>query len=57
MKSEISQVRNFASRAIFSENWRIKTGSDGENFCFFDVIILTASKNLVVMRFYRFVKR
>jgi len=34
--------------------WRIKTGSDSENFCCFNVIILKISKILVVIRFHRF---
>jgi len=41
----------------FFENWRIRTGSDWENFHCFDVIILTASEILVVMRFCRIVER
>jgi len=40
------------------QRWaRIRTGSDWDNFCCFHVIILTPSKILVVMWFYRFVKR
>jgi len=38
------------------ENWRIRTGSDWENFCCFNVIILKISKILVVIRFNWFAK-
>jgi len=38
----------------FLENWRIKTGSDRENFCCFNVIILNISKILAVIRFHMF---
>jgi len=40
----------------FFENWRIRTGSDWENFCRFNVIILKISKILVLNRFHRFAK-
>jgi len=40
----------------FFENWRSRTGSDWENFCCFNVIILNISKILVVIRFHRFAK-
>ena len=40
----------------FFENWRIRTGSDWENFCYFNVIILKTPKILVLIRFHRFVK-
>jgi len=43
--------------AIFFQNWRIRTGSDWEYFCCFNVIILKISKILVVIRFHRFAKR
>ena len=42
--------------AICFENWRIRTGSDWENFCCICVIILKISKILIVIRFYRFAK-
>jgi len=35
----------------FFQNWRIRTGSDWENFCCFNVIILKISNILVVIRF------
>ena len=44
------------SDCIFFENWRIKTGSDWQNFCCCNVVILTMSNISVVIRFYRFVK-
>jgi len=44
------------SDCIFFENWRIRAGSDWENFCCFNVIILNISKIVGVIRFYRFVK-
>jgi len=40
----------------FFENWRIRTGSDWENFCYFNVIILKISKILVMIWFHRFAK-
>jgi len=40
----------------FFQNWRIRTGSDWENFCCFDVIILKILTILVVIRFHRFAK-
>ena len=40
----------------FFQNWRIRTGSDSENFCYFSVIILKISKSVVVIRFHRFAK-
>jgi len=42
--------------ASFFQNWRIRTGSDSENFCCFHVIILKISKILVVIQFHRFAK-
>jgi len=36
--------------------WRIRTGSDSESFCCFNVIILKISKILVVIWFHRFAK-
>jgi len=38
------------------EIWRIRTGSDSENFCCFNVIILKTPKILVVIRFHNFAK-
>ena len=40
----------------FFHYWRIRTGSDRENFCCFNVVILKISKNLVMIRFHRFAK-
>ena len=40
----------------FFQNWWIRTGSDWENFCYFDALILKISKILVVIRFHRFAK-
>jgi len=40
----------------FFQNWRIRTASDSENFCCFNVIILKTSKILVVIRFHRIAK-
>jgi len=42
--------------AIVFQNWRMRTGSDLENFCYLDVIIPKISKILVVIRFHRFSK-
>ena len=44
------------SDCYFFENGRIRTGSDWEIFCCFNVIILKISKILVVIRFHRFAK-
>jgi len=46
----------FGSDCNFFQNWRIRTGSDWENFCCFNVIILKISKFLVVIGFHRFAK-
>ena len=40
----------------FFEKWQIRTWSDWENFCCFNVIILIISKILVVIRYHRFAK-
>jgi len=40
----------------FFEKWLIRTESDSENFCCFNVIILKISKILFVIRFHRFAK-
>ena len=40
----------------FFENWRIRSGSDWQNFSCIYVIILNIWKILVVIRFYRFAK-
>jgi len=40
----------------FFDNWRTRTGSDWENFCCFNVIILKISKIMVVIWFHRFAK-
>ena len=40
----------------FFEIWQIRTESDWENFCCFNVIILNISKISVDIRFYRFAK-
>jgi len=50
-----ARIRTWSDYNFF-ENLRIKTGSDWENFCCFNVIILTKSKFLVVIRFHRFAK-
>jgi len=40
----------------FFRKLRIRTGSDSENVCCFNEIILKISKILVVIRFHRFAK-
>jgi len=44
------------SNCNFFEIWQIRTGSDWENFCCFNEIILKISKILSVIRFHRFAK-
>ena len=44
------------SDSNFFHNWGIRTGSDWEDVCYFNVIILKISKKLVVIRFHRFAK-
>jgi len=44
------------SDCIFIQNWRIRTGSHWQNFCYFIVIILKTSKIAVMIRFHWFAK-
>ena len=46
-KANFGWIRT-GSDCTFFKNWWIRTGSDWENFCCFDVIILTTSNMLVV---------
>ena len=54
-ETNFGRSRTGSDRNFFG-SWRIRTGSDCENFCCFDLIILNLSKIFLVIRFHRFGK-